>query len=183
MHPIIPQAVGILAVVFFLLSYQCKRRRSIVFINTLARVLYVLQYLLLGEPAGAALDVLGALSAFVAGYKTTPFLKKHWLVVLPIIDIAIIAVGLLLYEEPYHLLPIIGVLIHTTALWLTKEKRIRALSIMGSPFWMVFNLICRAYGAAAVYLISMISIFIAMIKYGDFKKPIPEKETETNEPA
>ena len=76
MHPLIPQAVGILAVATFLLSYQQKKRRNIILLNSLSRVLYILQYLLLGAYAGAVLDVLGTLSSLRAAKQGSGFIKK-----------------------------------------------------------------------------------------------------------
>ena len=52
MHPIVPQIVGILAVATFLLSYQQKNRRAIIILNTVSRILYIVQYILLGAFSG-----------------------------------------------------------------------------------------------------------------------------------
>ena len=63
MHPLIPQGIGIFAVALFLISYQQKKRRNIIILNSASRAAYVLQYILLGAFVGAALDVLGMISA------------------------------------------------------------------------------------------------------------------------
>ena len=80
-------------------------------------------------------------------------------------DALIVAVGLLLYESPLSLLPIAGVLLHTTAFWISDEKMIRFVSLLGSPFWFVYNFASRAYGSAVGDLLTMVSIVTAMIKY------------------
>lgn len=179
MHPLIPQAVGILAVALFLISYQQKKRRNIILFNSVSRGLYVLQYILLGAFEGAVLDVLGAISAVIAGKKHTPFFKKHakWLIV--VIDGIILAAGILLYKNIFSLFALAGILLQSTALWINDERRIRLVSLIGSPFWFTYNLASRAYGSAVGDALTMASILVAMVKYKDFckrKNTTPEEE-------
>lgn len=169
MHPIIPQIVGLLAVVTFLLSYQQKKRRGIIIFNTVSRALYILQYILLGAYSGALLDVLGALSSIVATKKETPFIKKHFKAVLIGINSVIVVAGLLIYKTPLDLLPILGVVLHTGAFWIDDEKIIRRVSLAGSPFWFIYNLLSRAYFSALGDILTMASIIIAMIRYRNKK--------------
>ena len=74
---IVSQIIGFLAVASFLLSYQLKKRKNIIFCNVISRCLYILQYVLLGAFEGAVLDVLGAISSVIAAKKRLPFIKKH----------------------------------------------------------------------------------------------------------
>lgn len=165
MPPIIPQIIGLLAVATFLLSYQQKRRRGIILLNTVSRCLYILQYILLGAFSGAALDVLGAVASVVAAKSGEGFLRKHRLAVILLLDAAMVAVGFLLYEDLYSLLPVVGVLLHTGAFWLTDERHIRRVSLAGSPFWFVYNLHSTAYFSAVGDLLTMVSILVAMLRY------------------
>ena len=84
------------------------------------------------------------------------------------VNVLIIAAGLWLAvarKSFLDVLPIIGVLLHTNAFWISSERIIRRISLAGSPFWLVYNLASRAYGSAVGDLLSMGSIVIAMIKY------------------
>ena len=173
MPPIIPQIIGLLAVAAFLLSYQLKKRSQIIAMNVTSRILYILQYLLLGAYAGAVLDVFGALSSVIAGKKHLPFIQKHTKLCFWVINALIIITGLVITfisKNPLDLLPLAGVLLHTSAFWITDEKIIRRVSLIGSPFWMTYNLITGAYFCAAGDVLTMVSIVTAMIKYQDFKK-------------
>ena len=173
MHPLIPQAVGILAVATFLLSYQQKKRRNIILLNSLSRVLYILQYLFLGAYAGAVLDVLGTLSSLLAAKKGSGFIKKNTAAVLVTVNLVIVAAGLavcFLSEGPLGLLPIAGVLLHTSAFWLSDERIIRRVSLLGCPFWLGYNLASRAYGSAVGDLLTIVSIFTAMLRYRQTKR-------------
>lgn len=96
MNKIIPQILGLLAVLAFLLSYQQKNRNSIIIWNVISRVLYILQYFLLGAFSGAILDILGAFSSVLAERKHTAFIKKHTVAIMILINSIIVIVGVVL---------------------------------------------------------------------------------------
>ena len=74
-----------------------------------------------------------------------------------------------LYENIFSLFPIVGVVLHTSAFWITEEKIIRRVSFMGSPFWLVYNMANTAYGSVVGNVLVIISIVIAMLRL-DYKK-------------
>ena len=161
----IAQVVGIVAVVIFLLSYQQKKRKNIILWNATSRILYIVQYILLGAFEGAALDVLGTVSSVAAQNKDKKIIKKHLAIWVTAMNLFIIAIGLTLYENVFSLFPIAGVVLHTSAFWISNERTIRIVSFLGSPFWLVYNLVSRAYGSVIGDVLSMVSIATAMYRY------------------
>lgn len=172
--------IGIIAVACFLLSYQQKKRSGIIFMNATSRALYILQYILLGAFDGAVLDVAGMIASVLAGKKDIPFIKKHLKLFIIGIDLVMIASGLIFYRNIFSLFPIAGVLLHTTAFWLDNEKYIRLVSLLGSPFWLVFNVTSRAYGSAIGDTLSIVSILVAIFRYDIFNKK-GEKANENDQ--
>lgn len=162
---VIAQILGLSAVTAFLLSYQQKKRKNIIMLNVISRVLYIVQYLMLGAFEGAVLDILGAVSSVLAQNKNKGFIARHTAPVLILTNIAIVAAGLVLYENIFSIFPIIGVILHTSAFWITKEKTIRLVSFAGSPFWFVYNFASKAFGSSVGDLLSMASIGIAIYRY------------------
>lgn len=157
--------IGIAAVVMFVLSYQFKTRRSIIFFNAASRVFYVLQYILLGAFEGAIMDIAALLVSLFAQHRDKGWIKKHAAAAVVLSGVFVIVTGLLFYENIFSLLPIFGVLFETGALWLKKERSIRFVSFFGAPFWLAYNLVSAAYGSAAGNIITMVSIGIAIIRY------------------
>jgi hypothetical protein len=166
---IIANIVGIVAVIMFVLSYQFKTRKKIIFFNGASRVLYVLQYVLLFAFEGAVMDVVALIVTVLAERKDTKLLSKHKKLLIIICNLFIVGVGLLLYKNIFSLLPIFGVLFETGALWFKKEKHIRILSFFGAPFWFAYNLVCGAYGSLIGNVMTMVSIGLAIFRY-DIKK-------------
>lgn len=159
------QIIGLLAVTTFLLSYQQKERKNIIIWNVISRVLYIIQYVLLGALEGAVLDILGTASSVAAQNKDNRIIKKHLKMFIAITNLVILAAGLCLYKNIFSLFPIAGVILHTSAFWITKEKIIRRISFLGSPFWLVYNLSSIAYGSAIGDILTMISIGTAIYRY------------------
>lgn len=123
---------------------------------------------ILGAFEGAALDIVGTISSLLAQKKNSPFIKKHLKIFVIGVNLMIVAAGLPLYKNIFSLLPIIGVLLHTGAFWLDDEKKIRIVSLIGSPFWLIYNFVSGAYGSCIGDILSIISLLTAMYRY-DFK--------------
>jgi hypothetical protein len=94
MPKIIPQVIGFIAVATFLLSYQMKERRNIIIVNVISRVLYIVQYLLLGAFSGAILDSIGIISSVIAEKKNVPFIKKHTKLIIILCGAVVLTAGL-----------------------------------------------------------------------------------------
>ena len=165
--------VGLAAVSLYLLSYQFPKRKTIIACNVLSRILYVLQYLLLFAFEGAAMDLSAIPSSVFAARKHTPFVAKYKTVIVLGVNGFIIAIGILFWRNWLSLIPVLGVLLETNALWMTKEKHIRWLSLAALPFWLFYNITCSAYGAALGNILGIGSIVMAMLRYD---APVKAKE-------
>lgn len=169
---VVAQIVGVAGVVLYLLSYQLKKRRHIVWVTCISNALYVLQYVLLGAFSGAVMDFMSTVSSFLAAKKNAPPFKSHTKLLVWINMAAITVVGLIsafLQRDPIELLPVAGTLLQAGSMWCDDEQNIRKLGLLGAPFWLVYNFISQAYGATLGSVIAIISIVIAMIRYR--KKP------------
>ena len=156
---------GLAAVFLYLISYQFPKRKAIIACNVVSRVLYVLQYLLLLAFEGAAMDVSAIPSSALAARKHTPFVTKYKWPILIAVNGFILAVGMLVWQDGLSWVPVAGVLLETNALWMSREKHIRAFSLAALPFWLFYNLRCGAYGAALGNVLATGSILMAMARY------------------
>ena len=164
--------VGLGAVFFFLLSYQFPKRKAIITCNVISRILYILQYLLLFAFEGAAMDISAIPSSVLAARKHTPFVEEHKQAILVGVNAFVIGIGILVWQDWLSLVPVVGVLLETNALWLTKEKDIRLYTLLSLPFWLFYNVRCGAYGAALGNVLVIGSIISAMVRYD-----LPVKKT------
>lgn len=162
------QIIGFAAVGLYLLSYQLKKRKHIVWVTCISNALYVLQYILLGAFSGAVMDVMSTVSSFFAAKKTDKPFNRFPRILAWSNMIIIAVVGLVsayLQREWIELLPIAGALFQTGGLWCDNEQTIRKLGLCSAPFWLVYNYISHAYGPAIGSLIAIISIIVSLIRY------------------
>ena len=165
--------LGICAVAFFALSYLMRERRLIVTFALVSRILYVAQYLLLGAFAGAVLDVLSAISIALAQNKDKGAIAKYQRWVFLATNVAIVAAGIVLVATVggwLGILPMMGVLLQTDALWLRRERDIRLVSVSGCPFWFAYNLAVGAYGSVVGDVLSFVSLTVSFIRYDVLKR-------------
>ena len=165
---LLAQIIGILAVATFLLSYQQKKRSHIIITNVVSRLLYITQYILLGAFSGAVLEILGAGSSVIAEKKNRGFFKRHMKATVIAVNALIVVSGVaiaLINKSFLDLFSLCGVLLHTSAFWINDEKIIRRVSLIGSPFWFIYNFSSGAYGSAIGDVLTMCSIVIAMYRY------------------
>ncbi|MBQ2854616.1 MAG: YgjV family protein [Oscillospiraceae bacterium] len=156
---------GLAAVFFCLLCYQFRERRAIIACNVVSRVLYVLQYLLLFAFEGAAMDLSAIPSSMLASRKNHPFVFRHRKLLWFGGNLLILFLGIAVWQNVFSVLPIIGVLLETNALWLTREKHIRLMSLASVPFWLSYNLICGAYGSVIGNVLMIVSILTALYRH------------------
>ena len=168
--------VGAIAAIVFIASYQMRARKWILLLGAVSRILFVLQYVLLGAFAGAVLDVIGALAALIAGRREHPAVKKLLIPIIVITHLSLLACCVLLYQNIFDIFALLGTSLHVAALWFTREKTIRRISLCGSPCWLVYNLASRAYFSAVSDSFAICSIILAMLRYDRVKKP---QETDT----
>ena len=165
---IISQLVGLAAVGLYLLSYQLKKRKQIVWTTFFSNVLYVLQYILLGAYSGAVMDALCTVGSFFAGKKHSPKLRAYIkpIAVINLIIIAVAGVSIAATQRSLiELLPVAGTLFQTGGLWSEDEQTIRKFGLCSAPFWLAYNFISQAYGAALGSVLVIISVVTAMIRY------------------
>lgn len=157
--------IGMAANLFYFAGYLMKKRNMIIAFNATSRVLYVLQYFVLGAFSGVGLEITGVTATLIAGKKNKPFVLKNLKYIVPCVVVMHLAVGLLLCDSVFGIFPIVGVILHTGSFFLDNEKYIRILSIFGQPCWLVYNYISQAYSSVLGDVIAIVSMAVAIFTY------------------
>jgi len=167
---IIATVIGGIAAAVYVASYQCKKRKWILFLGALSRVLFILQYVLLGAFSGAVLDLIAILAALIAGKKDHPTVKKLLVPIIVVIHAAILVASVLLYQSWYDIFVLLAATFCVAALWFSRERLIRAVSLCSSPCWLVYNLSSKAYFSAVSDTFAILSLLVAIWRYDIRKK-------------
>ena len=81
---------------------------------------------------------------------------------------AIVAAGCslaIVRKSTLELLSVAGALLQTGGLWFEKEQTIRKFALAGAPFWLVYNFVSMAYGAAVGTILTMISAMVGIFRF------------------
>ena len=156
------QIVGAFGILFSLLSFQFVKRKYILLSQMTASLLFSLQLFMVGAITGGCLDMISFVRSLIFLNNQKKWASsKLWLVGFIVV---MISTGILTWENAWSILPIIGSVLSTVALWMKEGKHIRMISLLVGPCWLVYNIINGAYTGAFNELLAMTSIVIGLIR-------------------
>jgi hypothetical protein len=174
---IIAQAIGIVAMVMNILSYQQKSQKGIIFFQLCGGTLFSINFLLLGAYVGSMLNIIGVIRAVIYLNKD----KLHanhplWVLGLSAAFLSAYVLTFTVFGKeptPFDLfieaLPVLSMILSTVSFSMKSAKAVRILSLIGSPCWLVYNIFAGAIGAICCEIICEISIIIGILRY-DIKR-------------
>lgn len=177
---ILAQTVGIAAMLFNILSYQCKKQKWIITLQLFGGALFAVNFLLLGAVVGGILNILAALRAVLFLFKEK--LKADRLVYLIVFVLLFITVYILnftLFGKPITLfnliveiLPVIGMTALSIGFRLKRAADVRRCGLVSSPSWLIYNISAGSWGAIICEVFTLISIVIGILRH-DIKRKRP----------
>lgn len=178
------QLFGLAAMVCGIASFQAKSRKSILLVQMSGSMLWCLQNLCLGGWSGVAVNVISVFRNWLyskkeswrwVSRKIVPLafmgaflLAGIWILCLPGSTGALIPPFSGLPEAARQLInffPTVSMLISSLSLYVSGENRIRILTLLSSPFFLVYNFAIGAYVGAFAEVFTILSILIALIRY------------------
>ena len=163
----IAQIIGIIGIACSLLSFQFKTRKKVMTFQITASAMFCLQLFMLGAITGACVDFISFIRTVIFSQNNKKWASSSiWLWVF--VSLMIIT-GVFTWQNAWSILPIIGSILSTVAMWMKKPSQIRAISFFVGPCWLVYNLVHGAWTGALNEVFAMASILIGIIRY-DIKK-------------
>ncbi len=172
MYPIIAQAIGIIAMLFNIFSYQQKSAKRIIALQFFGASFFALNYLMLGAYIATMLNAVGVIRAVL-------FLKKDktkvdrigWVAVFGVAYVAAYVLNFtVLGKEPtarnllVEVLPVIAMFATHLAYRYDSPKTLRGFCLISSVSWLIFNIVNFAIGAILCEVFSLVSIAIATVR-------------------
>ena len=172
MYPIIAQAVGIIAMLFNIFSYQQKSAKRIIALQFFGASFFALNYLMLGAYIATMLNAVGVIRAILFLKKDkTKVDKIGWVAVFGVAYVAAYVLNFtVLGKEPtarnllVEVLPVIAMFATHLAYRYDSPKTLRGFCLISSVSWLIFNIVNFAIGAILCEVFSLISIAIATVR-------------------
>ena len=165
MLKVIAEVIGIIGIICSILSFQCSQRKNVMLFQVLASLIFCTQLFLVGAVTGACLDSINFFRSLFFSIDKKWAKSNCWLALF-----ILVAAGVATWQNAYSILPMIGSLLSTVALWMKTSKKVRLISFFSGPCWLIYNVVNGAYSAAVNELIAMASIVIGILRHDIEKK-------------
>ena len=170
---IIAQVIGIIAMLFNIISYQGKKQRTVIMLQLFGSTFFCINYLLLGATVGGLLNIISAVRAIVFIFADKFKAQKiHWFIGFIASYFTVYVLSFTVFgKEPtpvnliIELLPVIGMLSLNIGYRLKNSANIRKFGLISSPAWLTYNIVVQSWGAIICEVITMGSIFIGMLRH------------------
>ena len=158
------QIASIIGMGLTILSFQMKTRKQIIMLQTIGSAFFLLSYLLLESWAAVYLNIVFLIRNTVFYFSKDQKWAQHkaWLVVLLC---AVIAAGFVGFRSWLDLLPIVGSIFGTVAMYMKKENMLRLLKLGDSPCWLIYNCTVPSVGGIICEVLNMASIVVGLVRY------------------
>lgn len=173
MYEIIAQGVGIVAMFFFIFSFQQKNAKNIITWQMIGTLLFTINFFMLGEYLGAILNFIGFSRAVL-------FLKKDklhtdsigWLIGFTLAYLGAYALTFTVFgTEPtwqnflLQCCPVLGMFFQHLGLRNEDPGKIRFFCFFGAVAWLIFNVAVFALGALLCESFNIVSIIVATLRF------------------
>lgn len=173
------QMVGFAGLASFFLSYQEKSNRMLYLFQTLASVLFCIQYVLLGAWSGC-LSLIVAIIRNIMLARSSSWTWVRWKGWVWIFTAICTGILLFTWQGPLSLLPFFALVGSTIGFWTNNAQKIR-LSVLacGAPCWLIYNIAEGSIGGIINEIITITSILISIYRYG--WKQMGSEKSEMNQ--
>ncbi len=170
---IVAQTIGIIAMVFNILSYQGKKQSTVIALQLVGGTLFAVNYLMLGALVGGLLNIIAAIRAVVFLFKDR--LKadsRPWLVGFVTVYLGVYILNFTVFgRQPtafnliIEILPVIGMIVLNVGFRLKNASDVRKCGLVSSPAWLIYNIAAGSWGAILCETLTLISIFVGMYRH------------------
>ena len=177
MYMIISQAIGVVAMAVVILSYQCKRNKSLFLMQTASTLIWAVHFLMLGAYTGLIMNLISSVRCFVMYNR-----GKKWAdskITLALLIIMVLGGSAIGFSFPMSLISVAGMIISVLSMWTNDSRKIRLFQLFAvSPLWLAYDTFAGAQPSIAgiiTELFTMASIIISIKRFGLIKPAEQQK--------
>lgn len=184
---IVAQIIGIFAMAFAILSFQQRTPKKILLMQFCASVLFTAHYFLKGAFAGAIMNIIAFIRAIVfsnqekcewAKSKSCAYLFCFLFVLVYPFEFLVLKTyndslaSYIIKLTPFFVesLPVIGSVFMTFSFRLKDASKVRLFYLLGSPLWLIYNIVVGSIGGTLTESFDIVSIIIAYFRLDRNKK-------------
>lgn len=173
---ILSQVFVVLAMLFMAVTFLIKNKAIILIFSSLSVLCFALEFLFLGSLTGMAVNLVSVFRG-IWFYINEKREKERDLISLIIISILLIVAGCFGAKIWLDYLAIVATILYTYSIWQKKISVYRYLAVIGSVFWIVYNIVYFSIlGLACEIVLLIFEIVGIFLLYKKLKGTKVEKE-------
>ena len=159
------QCIGFIGVLLFVISYQIKANKGLFVCQMLGCLMFCIQFFLMGAYTGAISLIINIIrNILLIKSKDWKWVKSK--IVLAIILLALIVSTIVTWNGPISLLPFASIAVTTLGYWTNNALKIRLSQMIGSPCYLVYDVLVQSWGGVVSESIAIISIIVSICRFG-----------------
>lgn len=156
---LLAQVVGGIGVALLIAAFQVNSRSVILKIQIANCLVWALYYLLVGAFTGAGMVAIAAIRC----WAFERYRQHEWLLQFFILFYAVTT--LLTWEGITSILPLIGIILASVAMWQKDPQSIRLISLTPTAFWLPYNFTSGSYMGMIGDVVTFSSATIGIIRF------------------
>lgn len=167
----IAQGIGFIGLFIVIVMFQVNRRSFTLKLLVFSSIMFVIHFYLLGAWTAVAMNIIGALRAFIFNKRDSLkwldrketmylFIGLFWIT------------GLVAWDGPFSLLPIASMSVECFALWNSNTKKIRWMMLAARPGWLIYNFLVGSYAGLATEIFLISTLLVAVYRFDMREKKI-----------
>jgi len=172
---VVAQIFGVIGIILSVLSMQMKTKKNIMLMLLGLNLASALNFLFLDSFSGSLVCFFAVFETLI-NYLFDSRKKKVPIAVIVFYVIVNIALGVSTFTGWIDVLPIICALLYCATVCVKQEPTIRKLMFGNQTIWLIYDLIVKAYFFGVSNVLTLISIIVSMVRFGDFKKQKVQKK-------
>lgn len=163
MNFLIAQLMGLVGLIYSIVSMYKEDRRTVLILVTITNSFYLLQYSLLGAISGIIITLIAVIRGIIF-YHYDKQNKNTPLFILLILIVLLTILSYFNYKDLYSLLTLFAGISYTYGVWQNNLKIFRITALIAPICFIIYNIHVLAYAGSFAPLVEAIMALIAIIK-------------------
>ena len=169
---VLVQALGLLTLIFFIVSLQQRNKETFTLLQTGGTLLFILQYVLTGRLTGAVIFGIIIIRGLVFYYYKKKNIKPSK-VVLVVFLLVFTGATYFTWQSILSIIPFIAAVAKTWGTWQDDMKWIRRTSVIAQSVMILYNITASMYTGALTEIFNLSSTIIAIWRYDFHRQKAP----------
>ena len=164
------QGIGGIGIVASIISFQCKKHKSILLFRTLNEFFFAIQYFLLGAYTGMAMNLVGCVRNTIFSRQVEK--EKKTTVAMVIFSILFVGFGVVTWQGLKSILIIVAKVLSTMAYGNKNTRVVRGILFITCTSWLIYNacvfsiagVLCEAFTLGSLIVGTMRFDIIPFVK-------------------